>query len=678
MKKPLVGDDPQKQEANKRRNFTIRINIFFFCTFFLFSILIVRLAMLQFVEGKELQAKKAEMGMRPTPIPPIRGNIFDRNNYPIAFTSSTQSLYFRIQSPQPEDEVIALANELSRIFAKYGNPNQKQLTPEEIVKEMDVGYDINKKDTPIINYRYSPRRIKSDLTKEELAYIMEHRDELKWVEVMEESIRTYDPKPIAVQLVGYMRPYSAARTSNLKLYKDKEKTSEYMETEAVGFDGLELQYQELLRGKNGTKSYPVDASDKIVGKVEITKPQKGDNLFLTIDKDVQRAAEQAIVDQLKWLKSPEARNNPYARRGQNAVAGYAVAMEVKTGKVVAMASIPDYDPSIWLGGISQSDFKRIEPYMNNGTITTAVPDYPENERGKHPSSIVYMGSTIKPLSVLIGLKEGLITPSTPYNDTGTFVFGKDNSKISNSDGTPYGPLVAWSAIWHSSNTFMSAMIGNPLAQRSGAEAPKIWADYLAKFGLGVLTGSGLPRESAGINEFLTNTKESIQSRMVYASWGQNEKTTTLQLAQYATTLATKGKRLQPQFVDKIKTYEGKLIKEFDDPIVLDETQFPDSYWDAVYTGMQKVGVQGFDGFPYNFARKTGTSTQSVAGKDVDNGVLIAFAPVEKPKLAVAVVIPEGGFGSWSAAPVARKIFDAYDQYYGLDDKGPKGAPKTGQ
>lgn len=194
-------------------------------------------------------------------------------------------------------------------------------------------------------------------------------------------------------------------------------------------------------------------------------------------------------------------------------------------------------------GIPPAEYKRIEPYINNGTITTAYPDYPENERKNHPSSIVYVGSTIKPLSVLIGLNEGLFTPSTVYNDTGVFTYGRNgNSRLQNSDGKPYGPITATTAIRVSSNTFMSAMIGNKLYEKYGKQAPRLWSDYLAKFGLGVSTGSGLPREYEGLSEFLTNTKETEQSRMVFASWGQNEKYTTLRLAQYATTLANRGKR----------------------------------------------------------------------------------------------------------------------------------------
>jgi penicillin-binding protein 2 len=674
FKKSMSMDDPNQRETSKRRHFTFRINLLFFCVFFIFSVLIVRLAILQFVEGKQLKAEEAQTTKRDTPIAPIRGNIFDRNGSPLAFTSSAQSLYFRMESDQNKDEVIALAYRLEQLFNQYGNAIKQPLTAADIIKEMDVGYDLEKNPTTPPSYYFVPRRIKSGLSSMEIAYISEHRDDMKWLEIMEESIRTYDPSTTAVQLIGYMRPFSRAREpkNGVDFYKNKDNTQGYLDTEDVGYDGIELMYQEELRGKNGMKTYPVNASQKIIGKVQVEPPQKGNNLYLTINKDVQQVTEQAILDQLAYAKSPAARATHYGY-APNAKAGYAVAMEVDTGRVVSMASMPDYDPSIWTGGLSNNDYQRIQPFINNGTITTAYPDYPADDLKNHPTSILYVGSIIKPLSVLVGLNEGLFGIYTSYNDTGEFSYGKDNSaKLTNSDRAAYGPINATDAIWHSSNTFMSAMVGNPLYVRSGSKAVDIWESYLNKFGLGVNTGSGLPRESAGLSEFKTNTKETVQSRMVYASWGQNEKYTTLQMAQYATTLATRGKKLKPLLVDKIETYEGNPVKTIE-PAVLEESTFPKPYWDAVIKGMEKVNVQGFQGFPYSFARKTGTSTQSVGGRLVDNAVFIAFAPLENPKLAVAVVVPEGGFGAWNAAPIARKIFDAYDQYYGLD-----GVPKEGK
>ncbi|CAG7614243.1 peptidoglycan D,D-transpeptidase FtsI family protein [Paenibacillus allorhizosphaerae] len=674
MKQLIVMEDPRKQESIKKRKFAFRINLFFFFTFILFSVLIVRLATLQFVDGKELKAEEAAVNKADTPIPPIRGNIYDRQSAPLAYTISTQSLYFRVEQNQPKDKVVELAYKLEEIFGLYGKTAPNQIKAPDIIKAMDVGYDLEKNKTAKEpSYNAVPRRIKSDLSEQEMAFIYEHRDELKWIEITEESIRTYEKETTpAAQLIGYMRPFSQAREpkNGLPFYRDK-KAEGYLDTEDVGYDGIELMYQEELRGKNGSKTYPVNALQKIVGKVEITKPVKGNNLFLSIDKNVQLLTEQAITDHLAWLKGPEARNYP-ANKGRNAVAGYAVAMEVETGKVVAMASMPDYDPSVWFGGISQDDYNRIQPFINNGTITTAYPDYPREDLSKHPTSIVYVGSTIKPLSVLIGLNEGLFGVNSIYHDVGVFYYGKDNSKLSNSDGTAFGSINPTQAIRVSSNTFMSAKVGIPMYQKYLKSAPDKWKEYLGQFGLGLTTGSNLPREYEGLSEFQSNTKESEQSRMVFASWGQNEKYTTLQLAQYVTTLANRGKRLRPILVDRIETYDGELVKTFDQAEVLNEVHFSKQHWDAVINGMES-NVQGFANFPYQLVRKTGTSTQKVGGgKEVDNAVFIGFAPKNNPKLAVAVVVPEGGFGSFGAAPIARKIFDAYDQYYGLDGNGPKG------
>lgn len=676
MKNSLMTEDPQKQENMKRRSFTFRINIFFFVTFALFSVLIVRLAMLQFVEGERYKSEEAKMTNATTPIPPIRGNIFDRDGFPIAYTTSTQSLYFRMQSNQSQDDIIAMVYKLEEVFKQYGSKTQEQPTAAEIMKAMDVGYGLDKQRTHAPSYHSVPRRIKSALSQDEIAYFAEHRDEYPWLEIMEESVRTYadngNDEFIAVQLVGYMRSFSAARADNngIAFYQNKENTAEYLDTEDVGFDGIERAYQEVLRGKNGYKSYPVNAEHKIVGNVTITPPIKGNNLYLTIHKDVQLATEKAIMDHLDLMKSSSQR---YYAMGRNAVAGYAVAMEVETGKIVAMASMPDYDPNEWIGGIaSKEKYDEIQPFVNNGTITTAYPNYPGEERAKHPTSIVYLGSTIKPLSVLIGLKEGFFNLNTRYYDRGKFTYGRDNSTLSNSDGKAWGNIDPVTAIRVSSNTFMSEKIGIPFHAKYGSQSPDKWAEYLGEFGLGVSTESGLPREYTGNNEFQTAVKESFQSRMVFASWGQNEKYTTLQLAQFVATLANRGERLKPLLVDRIETYDGQLVQKFDEKVVLNKAEFDDAHWDAVLSGMQS-GVQGFDGFPYSFTRKTGTSTQRLGGKDIDNAVFIAYAPSEKPKLAVAVVVPEGGFGSWGAAPIARKIFDAYDQAYGLDGI-PKGKP----
>ncbi|NOU94940.1 penicillin-binding protein 2 [Paenibacillus sp. LMG 31456] len=663
----FTEDQSEKKEVRKRKHFSIRLNVFFFTTFLMFTVLIVRLAILQFVEGPRLSLEASKVSMSDSPIAPIRGSIYDRTGYPIAQSRAMQSLYYRVEGGATnKDEIIEMAKTLEDIFARYGKATAKQLSAADVLKLMDVGFDMNKVKTKEPSYYSIPRRIKVDLSREEIAYLLEHRDLLRGIEVFEDSIRYYDSQTIASQLVGYMKRFNAARNpvSGLDFYKGR--TDEYLDVEDVGFDGLELMYQEDLRGKKGSKSYPLNAAQKIIGPATIIPPEKGHNLYLTLDKDVQLATEQAIVDHLAFLRNRSlAGEFAYA---PNARSGYAVAMEVKTGKVVAMASMPDYDTNNWTGGMSNEKYNEIIPFVNNGTITTSYPDFPtDKERAKHPSSIVYMGSTIKPLTILIGLMEGVISTGSTYSDNGSFTFGRGKgATISNSDGHAYGLLNPTTAIQNSSNTYMSAMVGIPLWNKYGGEKSKVldvWAEHLAEFGLGVKTGSKLPNEYEGSNEFIKNAKtSSMQSAMVYASWGQNEKYTTLQLAQFSATLASRGKRMMPQFVDKITKSNGELVSGYE-PQMLNEVNYPKEYWDAVIRGM-KSGAEGIDTLPYPVARKTGTSTQDVSGGRVDNAVFVSFAPVDNPVLAVAVVVPEGRFGRYGASPIAAKIYQAYDQYVG--------------
>lgn len=668
-------DDPQKREAIKRRHFTLRLNLFFFSTFVVFSILIVRLALLQFVEGPSLKEEESRMTAKPVPIPPIRGTIYDLTGHRIAYSTSTQSLYFRLETGMQESEARQLAHRLAAVFVQYGDQTKEPMTAEEIFKQMDLKSRLNN--------GYVPRRIKTGLTNEEIAYFLERRDEFKLLDIMEESIRNYDPNRIAVQLVGYLKKYNAAISpeNGLEYYRNIEQNEQderkrYSDTEDVGFDGIELMYEEELRGKSGIKEYPVNPQQYIIGPPTITEPEKGRNLYLTIHKDIQLRTQEAIVNHLKKLNTSTNRTER-----SNAKTGYAVAMEVKTGKVIAMASMPDYDSNLWKGGrISSEDLQQVSPFLSNGTIRAAYPDYKDDkERMKHPSSLVYLGSTMKPLTVLIGLNEKLIAPKTRYNDTGLFSYGaagKHRRSIRNSGSHRYGSMDPTRAIAVSSNTFMAEMVGNRLAARDGKKGVEIWDEYMKQFGLGVLTDSGLPNETRGIIEYFHEMENaSAQSALIYASFGQQGRYTTLQLAQFAATLANRGKRMKPQFVEKITDAYGRIVQDYE-PKLLNEVELPEEYWKTVERGMLQVRAQGFEDTPYTVARKTGTSEQDLPGGRVDNAVFIAYAPAEDPRIAVAVVVPEGGFGSYGAAPIARAIFDAYDEFIGMKGTpNPKAEPE---
>ncbi|MFX3637317.1 MAG: peptidoglycan D,D-transpeptidase FtsI family protein [Candidatus Pristimantibacillus sp.] len=653
-----MEEETEKSGIANRKSFNLRLNLFFFAVLIIFTLLVGRLTILQLVDGPTLKTRGSQIGTRDVQIPPIRGNILDSTGQLLAYSKSTQSLYFTIEPGVGNEEFKDLASNLQSVFEERG-AQKNPMTVEDILESMDLSF---RKNTISV-----PRRIKTDLTQKEIAVFLENRNSFKGIEVVEESIRSYDKDTIAVQLIGYLKKYKGSLS--LDKYAESSnnnKTNQYLPEEEVGFDGLEYLYQEELRGQNGYKSFPINAAGRIIGSMEIINPKQGNDLYLTINKNVQLKSEQAIIDHLQKIRT----STNTQERAENAKTGYAVAMEVKTGKVISMASIPDYDPNVWSGGsISSEDWEDNQYYMSNGAIREVQPPYKDdNERMKHPSSLVYLGSTQKPLSVLIGLNEKLFTTQTTYYDTGSFFYGREGStrrRIGNSGGKSFQNLDPAKAIEKSSNPFMAEMIGNALYKKyEGTKGVEVWDSYVKQFGLGVITESGLKGESEGDrNYFYEAESASAQSALIFASFGQQGRYTALQLAQYMTTLASRGLRMKPQFVEEIRDPNGVTVQTFK-PEILNEVDFPDQYWNEVLSGM-KSGVQGFENFTYPFIRKTGTSQQSVAGKIVDNAVFISAAPADDPVLAVAVIVPEGGFGGWGAAPIARKIFDAYDEAIGF-------------
>lgn len=660
-------DKRKQDEGDAGSQFNLRINLFFFSTFIIFCVIIVRLAILQFVEGPELTEQETGGRTKNFPLQPIRGSIIDASGTPIAFSKPSNALYvtllknYNSQSDKGKKnlpEIKAFAEKMFKVFEEHGAADAEKMTVEDILDELDL--DSKKQGG------YEPRRIKGDLTDKEVAYFIENKDEFPGVEIVEENIRYYDKDAVAVQTIGYLQEFKGVKSVDKYKKIDEQNKDQkdpglkYTETERVGRDGLELMFQDELRGKNGYMSIPINPLNMIDGTPTLVPPEKGNNVHTTIHKEIQQKTEQAIVDQLKWLHTV-----PFSGKTHpNAKTGYAVAMEVDTGNIVAMASIPDYDPNVWKDGTD--DWDKVMPYYGNGTITP----YSSGRSGNNLDSVPLLGSTIKPLSVLMGLNEGLFGVNDYYYDKGYGEFGGDKSRVRNSQSRVFGSIDPAKAIEHSSNAFMVEWVGKQLFNKYGAKGIDVWDKYMKDFGLGVSTESGLLNEFKGKIEY-RNIKQagSPLAALVFASFGQSGGYTTLQLAQYTTMLANQGARLKPQLASKIEDQNGNVVKEFKRE-VLNEVKFPQIYWDEVIKGMNTQGLPSFDGFGYDFARKTGTSQQDVYidGKRIstDNGVFIAFAPREKPKLAVAVIIPEGGFGSYSAAPIARKIFDAYDEVYGLD------------
>lgn len=667
-------------ESSSKSSIGLRLNVFFFSTFVIFCVIIIRLAVLQFVEGPTLTEVETSRDTKTVPLASMRGVIYAAGGEKLAYSTPVQSLYITLNKEYTAKETDkatgkttltaeakaksdALAAKLVAAFNQYGDPNAEKMTEEDVIDALDLYFRKS--------LGFMARRIKADLTTKEVAYFMEHKDEYPGLEIVEESIRHYDKDTVAVQTIGYIKPFKSA--NSLDIYKNilnamknnPEPGLTYKDDEFVGFDGLELQYQRELRGQNGYQEISVNPQNMAEKIERVVPPVKGNDIWTTINKNVQMKTEQAIMDQLKWLHT----NPVQGKLHKDALTGYAVAMEVDTGNVVAMASMPDYDTNVWTqGSLSTDVWNSIMDNYQNGTINPIS----SGSSGNGLRSVLLLGSTVKPLSVLIGLKEGFFTPNTIYSDKGYATFGKSGyeTKVRNSSNHVYGSLDPAKAIEKSSNAFMVDMVGKKLYDKYKTKGIDVWDVYMKEFGLGVSTGVDLPNEFLGqINYTNIEAAGSSQAALVYASFGQQGSYTTLQLAQYVATLANEGQRIKPQLVSKITDADGNVVKEFGREVLNEVTDFDKSYWKEVKQGMRS-DVSAFSDFPYDFVRKTGTSQQVAKGKIRDNGVFIAYAPRENPKLAVAVVIPEGGFGSQSAAPVARKIFDAYDWEYGLD-----GVPK---
>ncbi|OMD49122.1 cell division protein FtsI [Paenibacillus borealis] len=691
--KSIFKSNSLSDDQKMNQSLSLRINVFFFSTFIIFCIIIVRLAILQFVEGPTLKDEETSRDTKSVPLASIRGTIYAQAGEKLAYSTSVQTLYFTLtreysetstdkktkktaRTPEAVAKAGLLATELAADFATHGAkvPKDEVLTKEAVLKAMDL-------DSKVYS-GFILRPIKRGLTNKEVAYFMEHKDKYPNLTVSEEDERHYDKDTVASQTIGYIKPF---KKTDMDIYRnilaamknEGDPGLAYRDDEFVGYDGLELQYQRELRGRNGYLMVGVNAQNIAEGIEEVVPPVKGNDLWTTINKNVQLKTEQAILDQIEWVH----RNPVQGKVHPDAKTGYAVAMEVDTGNIVAMASMEDYDTNLWTKGtLPPSVWNELMLNYLNGTITPIS----SGRSGHNFESAVFLGSVIKPLTVLIGLNEGFITTSTTYTDKGSTTFGRagHETTVRNAGGHPYGYFSSPAkAIEKSSNVFMIDMIGKKLYEKYHEKGVKVWDKYMRDFGLGEFPGSGLPGEHKGIIDYFDEAENgSPQSALVFASFGQQGRYTALQLAQYASTLANQGTRIKPQLVSKITDSAGKTVKTFGRE-VLNEVKFDKSYWREVIKGMN-TDVKAFEGFPYDFARKTGTSQQEYYRKvngvntkfTVDNGVFIAFAPRENPKLAVAVVIPEGGFGSNSAAPVARKIFDAYDWEYGLDGTPKKSIP----
>ena len=559
------------------------------------AILIARVAYLQIYDG-EYYANLAD-GNRIRIIPTVapRGTFFDRNGQLLVTNRPGFAVSLLPLTEPISPEVIERVSKLLDVPV------------DEIQRRIDI------------HYSFDPIRIKQDVTPDIVTIIEEQKQNYRGVIIEVQPIRNYILKQEGAHTFGYVSEISDAE---LETKKDQG----YKSGDIVGKFGLERVYDKEIRGENGGEQVEVDVAGKPVQILGKKEPKPGYDLILTIDRDLQVAAENAVDEILKEI-------------GANAAA--AVVLNPQNGEVLAMVSRPAFDPNLFAHGISTKDWNAINtnPYhpMDNKTIT-----------GEYPP-----GSTFKIVTGTAALADGKVTADELIYDSGThWLVPKGNA-----GGEVLGWLNFHEALAHSDNVYFYE-----LGNRLGVDR---LSDYAKMFGLGKETGIDLPYESPGLTDWRQYKwdvygDEWYLSETMDAAIGQGfNLVTPLQAAMVTGEIAANGKRFRPHVVKQIVTQDGELIRDFH-PELVGELQVDPYIIKLVQDALHEVTITGtaarnFAGFPYEIAGKTGTAENS---QGRDHGWFVGYAPFDNPCVSVAVIVEQGGFGASSAVPIGRKILEA--------------------
>lgn len=466
--------------------------------------------------------------------------------------------------------------------------------------------------------KFIPRKIAKDVSFKAIAWYEENSSKLPGVDYVMETQRDYSFGVAGAHMFGY--------TKEIPLEIFQRRKNEYDIGDEIGFGGIEKTYEDYLRGEKGIKYMLVDSKQKTIGRYEDGKEDqatiKGDDLILTIDKDAQQVAEEAFKDKR----------------------GAVVALDPTTGEVLAFLSAPQYNLEDFAKVTSNEVWRELNnnperPMFNRASMSTFAP-----------------GSTFKMISAIAGLEEGIIDTNFRVHCSGGYQFGDRYFKCLHVHGT----VDVETSIEKSCNTFYYTLVN-----KLGLD---LWSKYAKKFGFGSKTKIDIPEESSGIvpsTEYYNRVYGKTgwtKGFVISLGIGQGElNVTPLQLAQYAALFANFGKSARPHF---LKSYmDTQTNKRYDVKpqyydIGISRKSF-DIVRRAMYLVVNGAGTATNIKLPdIAIAGKTGTA-QNPHGKD--HAIFVGFAPYDNPKIAIAVIVENAGFGSTVAAPIARDIIKAYLQ-----------------
>ena len=572
-----------------------------------------RLVYLQMINYSHYATLAEGNRLRAEPVTPPRGLIFDRNGVPLA---ENRPAYELEVVPEQVPDMAATLAALGKLV---------ELRPGDLKRFNDL----LKTKRP-----FQPLPLRGELSDEEVARFAAQRQDFPGVDIRATLTRYYPQGELASHVVGYVGLVSPDELQQLD-------PDQYLSTSEVGKIGVEASYEKLLHGSVGIRQVETNASGRVLRQVSYTPPVPGSDLYLSIDVKLEQAAVKALGDEL----------------------GAVVAIDPNTGEVLALVSKPGYDPNLFVGGIEQDEFDKLQDDPNQPLFNRAL-------RGQYPP-----GSTIKPFLGLAALNYNVINPFTDLMCPGYFYLPSNPNPYRDWRAGGHGETNMTRAIAESCDVYFYTV-----AMKLGIDRVH---DYLNQFGLGLSPGIDLVGALPGVipsPEWKRRTlrKPWYLGETVITGIGQGYMLATpLQLASATAAISMHGQRFAPHVLHAIGDPLSGVISETTPQALPGVQQAHPSDWDFIIKAMTDVVRYGtaarIGGGKYAIAGKTGTAQvhakklgvmgeedESDVAKELrDHALFIAFAPADKPRIAIAVLVEHGGGGGAVAAPVARQVMDAY-------------------
>ena len=674
-----------------RENINLRFNTISLFIYIVGIILIIQLFNLQIIKGEDYRNQSNTRLSRESKLEASRGAILDKTGNILASTKMGFSIELyktKIDTQTLNNTILDLIKVLEKNGQKYAdsfpitinpftftidgdtlvkwkekNKMKEDATAEDCFYKFKIKYKIENENIEdvrkIIAIRYEISEkgysstkslsIAKDISRQTVAELSERSDDFPGINIVTEPIRTYTSGNLASHILGYV--------GQINEEEYKEKKDVYDNNDIIGRSGIEYVFEEYLKGKNGIRQIDMAVDGTVTSEYITEEAKAGSNVVLTIDANLQKITEQALANNIQKIA-----NGGFSQR-YDTKAGSCVVMNVKTGEILAMASYPDYQPELFVGGISPENWNS---YITN----TAKP-----LRNKAIQDAYAPGSIFKMVSAIAGLESGAITTTERINDTGVYRFGNNSWKCwyYTDYGRGHGWLNVSGAIQHSCNFFFYET-----ARRMGIDNLVKYAKY---FGLGSKTGIELSSETAG-SIASKETSEALNKPwnggdVLNAVIGQGDNQfTPLQMVKYISMIANGGKKVNPTIIKSIQNSDGteisrEEINEFvNNKLGLNEKQeenlnINQENLNAILEGMRSVtsetGGTAYDKFK-DFNIEVGGKTGSAeAGQNV-NAWFAGFAPFDDPEIAIVVMVENGGHGNYTAEAVR----DIMAEYFGMN------------